>query len=235
MKNRPQPQSPPRGPRTRATSCYSTNPQLQSLFGGPVRWSYQVTIRFFFKNILRNEVPFGGPVRGSYQATTRTPEPLSNRKPRNNFQESFHHDFEHYDGPPERAQARAQAGTQLAAQSPSQKRLAGVRSEGKKDRERRGCGANGFIYNRNVLISHFRHQETYEQKQSPHIYSTKLYTELDRDSENTKVSRNIISTRNPSLTIAEERLQGASRPSRGPTYHFHRTCGHRVPSARRGI
>ena len=35
-----------------------------------------------------------------------------------------------------------------------------------------------------VLISHFHHQETYEQKQSPHIYRTKLYTEIDRDSEN---------------------------------------------------
>ena len=65
---------------------------------------------------------------------------------------------------------------------------AGVRSEGKKDRERRGCGTNSCIYNRNVLISHFHRQETYEQKQSPQIYSTKLYTEFDRDSENIKTS-----------------------------------------------
>ena len=42
------------------------------------------------------------------------------------------------------------------------------------------------------------------------------------------------STRFPNLTTAGEHRQVASRLSRGPTDHRHRTCGHWVPSARRG-
>ena len=52
--------------------------------------------------------------------------------------------------------------------------------------------------------------------------------------KNLNLIRNICSTRFPNLTTAGERRQEASRSSRGPTILCQWTCGHRIPSARRG-
>ena len=100
------------------------------------------------------KVPFGVPVRGSYQATTRTPEQPSKENivttSKADFITTLNTMMDHLSRP--RPGRRSAIGR---PQSPTQVRLAGVRSEAKKGREQRGpgCGTSNGLHHRNILIN----------------------------------------------------------------------------------